>query len=79
MGIDVGAKILVPMHWGTIYLGEGPPHELQARFVAAALENGRNSEDTWVMRIGETRVLPPPATHRSPPTLLAAEAVARPD
>ena len=60
LGHDVGARVLVPMHWGTIYLGEGPPLDLPARFARAAVADGTAAEDVWVMRIGETRELPAP-------------------
>jgi N-acyl-phosphatidylethanolamine-hydrolysing phospholipase D len=66
LGRDIGARVLVPLHWGTIYLAEGPPHELPARFVRGALAAGTAPEDVWVMRIGETRALPPPARSRVP-------------
>lgn len=58
LGRDVGARVLVPLHWGTIYLGEGPPHELPERFARAAVAEGTPAEDVWVLRIGETRELP---------------------
>ena len=60
LGRDVGARVLIPLHWGTIYLGEGPPHELPARFARAAVARGTPAKDVWVLRIGETRELPAP-------------------
>jgi L-ascorbate metabolism protein UlaG (beta-lactamase superfamily) len=66
LALDLGARVLVPIHWGTIYLGEGPPHELPARFLAAALEQGVRKEDVWPMSIGETRALPAPLAAREP-------------
>jgi len=66
LGMDLGARVLVPLHWGTIYLGEGPPHGLPARFAAAALDRGVRKEDVWRMRIGETRALPEPRLARGP-------------
>ncbi len=60
LGMDLGARVLVPLHWGTIYLGEGPPEKLVERFQAAALANGIREQDVWRMRIGETRALPQP-------------------
>jgi L-ascorbate metabolism protein UlaG (beta-lactamase superfamily) len=56
--MDLGARVLVPLHWGTIYLGEGPPKALPARFTASAIANGFVADDVWTLRIGETRVLP---------------------
>jgi N-acyl-phosphatidylethanolamine-hydrolysing phospholipase D len=61
LGREVGARVLVPLHWGTIYLGEGPPEDLLARFVAAALAQGVPAQSVWSLRIGETRALPEPA------------------
>jgi L-ascorbate metabolism protein UlaG (beta-lactamase superfamily) len=58
IGMDLDARVLLPLHWGTIYLGEGPPQELPARFVANALAQGFAVDDVWRMDIGETRALP---------------------
>jgi L-ascorbate metabolism protein UlaG (beta-lactamase superfamily) len=60
LGRDLGARVLVPLHWGTIYLGEGPPEKLLERFVAAAHAQGVRAQDVWPMLIGETRALPEP-------------------
>jgi len=65
LGRDVGARVLVPLHWGTIYLGEGPPENLLERFVSAARAEGVREQDVWSMRIGETRALPEPSGERS--------------
>jgi L-ascorbate metabolism protein UlaG (beta-lactamase superfamily) len=61
LGLDLKARVLVPLHWGTIYLGEGPPERLLERFQAAALANGVAEKDVWSMSIGETRALPEPS------------------
>jgi L-ascorbate metabolism protein UlaG (beta-lactamase superfamily) len=58
LGMDLGARVLLPLHWGTIYLGEGPPRELPARFAAAAADNGLDAQSVWTLQIGETRALP---------------------
>lgn len=71
LGMDLGARVLVPLHWGTIYLGEGPPHALPARFLAAAVDNGVRKEDVWSMLIGETKALPEPLRARQPRPLTA--------
>jgi N-acyl-phosphatidylethanolamine-hydrolysing phospholipase D len=73
IGRDLGARVLVPLHWGTIYLGEGPPHALPARFASAAVTSGVDADDVWIMRIGETRVLPQStrAVPQVPGTVLA--------
>lgn len=56
---DVGARIVVGMHWGTVVLTDEPPFEPPERFVRAAAAAGYAREDAWVMRIGETRRVPP--------------------
>jgi L-ascorbate metabolism protein UlaG (beta-lactamase superfamily) len=61
LGLDLKARVLVPLHWGTIYLGEGPPERLLERFERAALAHGVPERDVWAMQIGETRALPEPA------------------
>ncbi len=58
IGIDIGARTLVGMHWGTVILTEEPPFEPPERFVAAGRERGFADDDIWIMRIGETRFLP---------------------
>ena len=59
LGADVDADVLIPLHWGTIYLGEGPPQLLAQRFKKAADTAGLDREQIWEMQIGETRALPP--------------------
>jgi L-ascorbate metabolism protein UlaG (beta-lactamase superfamily) len=60
LGTDLDAATLLPLHWGTIYLGEGPPEILATRFRDAALRQGIAEGDVWSLQIGETRVLPNP-------------------
>ncbi|MEO8467782.1 MAG: MBL fold metallo-hydrolase [Gammaproteobacteria bacterium] len=72
LGMDVGARVLVPLHWGTIYLGEGPPENLLERFVAAARTNGIREQDVWSMKIGETRALPEARTRSNASTTKSA-------
>ena len=48
MGLDVGCKRMVPMHWGTFILSFEPFREPLERFVTAA------GDSALVMRIGET-------------------------
>lgn len=57
-GKDLGAKILVAMHWGTIVLTDEPPFEPPERFRAAADPAGYSRERAWVMKVGETREIP---------------------
>ena len=60
LGRDPRARRLVGMHWGTIQLTDEPPFEPPGRFAAAAAAGGYAADAAWVMRIGETRALPPP-------------------
>ncbi len=55
MGLDLQAKNLVPLHWGTVSLGAEPMFEPGALFAKAAPEKGVDSRHVWIMRIGETR------------------------
>lgn len=57
MGRDLKANRIVGMHWGTVLLTVEPPFEPPERFVKAADAAGYDPEDTWIMRIGETRPL----------------------
>ena len=58
MGLDIKTDISVGMHWGTIDLSEEPPWEPPERFRASAAKAGIPQEKTWIMKIGETRLLP---------------------
>ncbi len=66
--------MLVPLHWGTIYLGEGPPEKLVERFQSAALAHGIKEQDVWRLRIGETRALPMPLARRAGSLIDAGDA-----
>lgn len=57
MGRDLKARRIVGMHWGTVLLTVEPPFEPPERFVKAADAHGYEPENTWIMRIGETRKL----------------------
>ena len=57
LGQDLGAKILVPMHWGTLVLSYEPPFEPPVRFLKAGLDAGFSEDRLWKMAVGETRVL----------------------
>jgi N-acyl-phosphatidylethanolamine-hydrolysing phospholipase D len=54
-GLDLRARRLVAMHFGTFDLSDEPLDEPPARFRAAAAKAGYAETDTWVLRIGETR------------------------
>lgn len=58
IGMDLGAHVNLGLHWGTIQLGDDGPVEGQARFLAGAKALGLPDERVWLMKIGETRVLP---------------------
>ncbi|MEQ9146322.1 MAG: MBL fold metallo-hydrolase [Parvibaculaceae bacterium] len=57
MGLDLNARTLVGMHWGTVVLTQEPPFEPPERFLAAGHEAGYDDETLWIMKIGETRAL----------------------
>ncbi len=50
---------MVAMHWGTVILILEPPFEPPQRFLEAGRARGLDDDRLWVMRIGETRRLPP--------------------
>ena len=58
VGIDVNANRVLGIHWGTIEMSDEPPWEPPIRFKAAAQKAGISSEHIWIMKIGETRILP---------------------
>ena len=55
---ETKSNVAVAMHWGTIELSDEPPWEPPVRFKKAAQDNGLSFEQTWVMKIGETRIIP---------------------
>ncbi|MGB5091963.1 MAG: MBL fold metallo-hydrolase [Parvibaculum sp.] len=59
MSLDLRARRAVGMHWGTVLLTVEPPFEPPVRFRQAGRDKGLSDEDVWIMRIGETRPLPP--------------------
>ncbi|MCF6257993.1 MAG: MBL fold metallo-hydrolase [Gammaproteobacteria bacterium] len=58
VAMDTKSNLAVTMHWGTIELSDEPPWEPPVRFKKAAQNNGIASDQTWVMKIGETRLMP---------------------
>ena len=58
---DVGARTIVAHHWGTIPMAEEPFLEPPERFRAAGRRAGYAESDLWLLKIGETRALPPPS------------------
>lgn len=59
IGLDLKATTLIAMHWGTIDLSDEPYWEPPKRFREKARKAGIPDGRTWVMKIGETRVMPP--------------------
>ena len=58
MGRELNANALLGIHWGTIDLSDEDPWEPPERFQSAAEKAGYSSDAVWLMRIGETRILP---------------------
>lgn len=56
-GLDLRARRLLGMHYGTFDLSDEPPDEPPVRFRAAGLARGYADEDLWLPAIGETIVL----------------------
>lgn len=57
VGMDLGVKTLVAMHWGTIVLSDEPPLEPPLRFYHAAQEAHFPYHNIWILNIGETRTI----------------------
>ena len=58
IGMDIRAKVMVGSHWGTIELSDEPHWEPPRRFEEHAAKIGIPREQIWIMKIGETRILP---------------------
>lgn len=54
---DLGARVLVPMHWGTFWLSREPVLEPIHRTRAAWAAAGRDRADLWDLAAGESRAL----------------------
>lgn len=55
---DVGARRLVPMHWGTFHLSREPVLEPVEHTRAAWAAADRDPADLWDLAVGESRALP---------------------
>jgi N-acyl-phosphatidylethanolamine-hydrolysing phospholipase D len=55
LGLDVRARRIVAMHFGTFDLADEPPSEPPQRFRVEAERLGLGTERAWVMSVGETR------------------------
>jgi len=53
--VDLDARTMLGMHWGTFDLAEEPLDEPPARMVAEIWRRGINPSRAWVLKIGETR------------------------
>jgi L-ascorbate metabolism protein UlaG (beta-lactamase superfamily) len=58
IALDLKARHVMAMHWGTIIMTEEPPFEPPRRFRIAAAGAGFSTDQAWLMRVGETRKLP---------------------
>ncbi len=55
--VNLGARRMVGMHWGTFLLSREPVLEPPRRMRAAWAAAGRDPADLWELAIGETRAL----------------------
>ena len=53
--VDLGARRVVGMHWGTFDLTDEPLDEPPRRFHAAAAAAGLDPDQVWTLDVGETR------------------------
>jgi N-acyl-phosphatidylethanolamine-hydrolysing phospholipase D len=53
--LDLKARTVVAMHWGTFDLTEEPLDEPPRRFRAEAARRGLAEDQTWVLSVGESR------------------------
>lgn len=58
IGHDLRAHTHLGMHWGTVQLGEDKPADAVRRFRAGGRALGLPDDRIWLMKIGETRMLP---------------------
>ena len=52
---DLGARVLLGIHWGTFDLADEPLDEPPVRMLAEARRRGPPRERAWILKIGETR------------------------
>jgi L-ascorbate metabolism protein UlaG (beta-lactamase superfamily) len=53
--VDLGARRVLAMHFGTFDLADEPLDEPPVRFRAEAQRAGLDAERAWVLKVGETR------------------------
>jgi len=71
IALDLGARHVMAMHWGTIIMTEEPPFEPPERFRTAAEAAGFSADRAWLLHIGETRTVPQGAIAREAATRAA--------
>jgi L-ascorbate metabolism protein UlaG (beta-lactamase superfamily) len=54
-GVELGARRVMAMHFGTFDLADEPLDEPPRRFRAEAARLGLGEDRAWVMKVGETR------------------------
>jgi len=57
LGIDINARTIISSHWGTIELSDEPHFEPPLRFKTHTKKMGFSNENTWNMKIGETKII----------------------
>ena len=58
IGVDLKARNHLAMGWGTVRLGDESNEETVRRFYSGAKQLGIRDENVWIMKIGETRIIP---------------------
>jgi len=58
VAIETESNVAAAMHWGTIEPSDEPPWEAPVRFKKAAQANGISLDQIWVMKVGESRLIP---------------------
>ena len=53
--VDLNARVLLGIHWGTFDLAEEPLDEPPQRMLAESRRRGIDSGRAWILKIGETR------------------------
>jgi N-acyl-phosphatidylethanolamine-hydrolysing phospholipase D len=53
--VDLDARTMLGMHWGTFDLAEEPLDEPPARMLAEIGRRGVDPARAWILKIGETR------------------------
>ena len=57
--IELRARAMLPVHWGTFELGAEDPFETRSRVLAAAEALANRQHEVWTLAIGETRPIEP--------------------